>query len=666
MDEELKIKAAEVEKKEAEIKHMEEKVGKREQALEKRTEKLKDKEADYDTKFKALKQREKSVRSEEKNIEAERKQLLTDKEDLISLKAEVEKIRAENEAQLLKLREERNSLEVSESERSDFHRLQSELKQEIENYRGQKELLLKEAEDLKHQRETFEREWEDLDDKRAQVEKEQKALMLQKEEFEKRTFSEEERLKNERLATENYIRREQEDLKLVKESFAASMEHEKSAIAEKAQSERSQMLHDFELQKRELESAMQNRVDEMEREFREKEKLFKEEQERELENINYLRDIARKEMDDLKLERLKTEKERQEAEANKEHLERQGIEIRKDIEELLELSNKLKDQRERLVRERDRFISFVDKHRSCKNCGEIASEFVLSDLHHLDGIENAGVLNLPDRYLEFQGLQRNGELTPGVAGPKSPISGGTISWLRKCTSKIFKFSPGKKITSPAFEEVDGEASILDKHDNRAEPSKRISAVEDEAELSLAIASDSLDDKRIQSDISGREVEPSQNLSTDDQSNINSKAPEVPVDSQPSDLRGNQRGLRPRKGKTKISRTRSVLAVVEDAKAIIGELPQTHQVEYPNGNAEDSSQLNNESRDESSLADKGTQRTVRKRTRANSSKFMGENDDDDSEVRSGSVVEGQPRKRRQRAVRAVQTPEKRYNLRPSKV
>lgn len=677
LDEELKNKVSEVEKKEAEIKHMEEKVGKREQALEKKTEKFKEKEADYDTKFKALKQREKSMKSEEKNLEAEKKQLLADKEDLICLKDEVETIRAKNEEQLLKLHDERESLKVSETERSDFLRLQSELKQEIEKYRQQKELLLKEAEDLKQQKETFEREWEELDEKRAQVEKEQKTLLLQKEEFEKRIFSEEERLKNERSETEAYIYREQEDLKLARESFAASMEHEKSAIAEKAQSDRSQMLHDFELQKRELESSVQNRVEEMEREFREKEKLFKEEKERELENINFLRDVARREMEELKLERLKTDKEKQEAEANKEHLDRQRIEIRKDIEELLELSNKLKDQRERLVGERDRFISFVDKQRTCTSCGEMASEFVLSDIQPLDDIENADVLNLlPDRYMEIQGLQvspggnlaasdaGNGELTPGVAGSKSPISGATISWLRKCTSKIFKFSPSKRIASPAFEKHDDEAPISDEHDDLAEPSKRMPAGEEEAELSLAIASDSLDDRRIQSDVSGRELEPSQNLSTGDQININSKAPEVAVDSQPSGVRGNQRVLRPKRGKAKVGRTRSVKAVVEEAKAIVGEL-QTQQVDYPNGNAEESSQLNNESRDESSLADKRTQRNLRKRTRANSSQIMGENDHDDSEVRSGSVVEGQPRKRRQRAVPAVQAPEKRYNLRRSK-
>ncbi|XP_023551538.1 uncharacterized protein LOC111809328 [Cucurbita pepo subsp. pepo] len=680
LDEELKNKVSEVEKKEAEIKHMEEKVAKREQALEKRTEKFKEKEADYDTKLKALKEREKSMKTEEKKLEAEKKQLLTDKEDLISLMAEVEKIRAENEAQLLKLHEEKESLKVSETEKSDFLRLQSELKQEIEKYREQKELLLKEAEDLKQQKETFEREWEELDEKRAQVEKEQKTLLQQKEEFEKRIFSEEERLRNERAETEAYILREQEDLKLAQESFAASMEHEKSAIAEKAQSDRSQMLHDFELQKRELESSMQNRVEEMEREFREKEKLFKEEKERELENIKFLRDVARRDMEELKLERLKTDKEKQEAEANKEHLEKQRIEIRKDIEELLELSNKLKNQRERLVEERDRFISYVDKLMTCKNCGETASEFVLSDLQSLGGIENADVLNLPglpDRYMEIQGLHvspggtlgisdvRNGELTPGAAGPTPHTSSGTISWLRKCTSKIFKFSPSKKIASPAFEKQDDdEAPISDEHDVPAEPSKRVSASEEEAELSLAIASDSLDDKRVQSDVSGREVEPSLNLSTDDQSNVNSKAPEVAVDSQPSATRVvNQRKLRPRREKPKISRTRSVKAVVEESKAIIGELQQT--VEYPNGNAEDSSQLNNESRDESSLAGKGTRRNLRKRTHANSSQIMGENDNDDSEVRSGSVVEGQPRKRRQRAVPAVRAPEKRYNLRRTK-
>ena len=111
------------------------------------------------------------------------------------------------------------------------------------------------------------------------------------------------------------------------------MEHERSVIAEKAESERSRRLHDLELLKRKLESDMQNKFDEMETELGERKKSFEEEKERELDNINYLGEVARREMEELKQERLKIEQERQEVNASKMHLEGQQIEIRKDIDD---------------------------------------------------------------------------------------------------------------------------------------------------------------------------------------------------------------------------------------------------------------------------------------------------------------------------------------------
>ncbi|KAL5583456.1 hypothetical protein UlMin_015898 [Ulmus minor] len=197
LDEELKNKVVDVEKKEAEINHMEEKLVKREQALEKRLEKFREKEKDHETKLKTLKEREKS-------------------EELLRLTDKAEKITAENELLLQNISEERDQLKVTEEERSEYRRLQSELKQEIDKYMLQKELLLKEAEDLK-----------------AEIEKELKSVNQQKEELEKLRHSEEKRLKSEKAAAEEYIKREQEDLKFAKESFTANMDHEKSLLAEK-------------------------------------------------------------------------------------------------------------------------------------------------------------------------------------------------------------------------------------------------------------------------------------------------------------------------------------------------------------------------------------------------------------------------------------------------
>lgn len=675
LDDELKSKVVDVEKREAEVNHMEQKVAKREQALEKRWEKLREKEKDHESKVKDLKEREKSIRSEEKNLENEKKQMLADKEDLLTLMAEVEKTRAENSEELLKIHEEQGRLKVSEEERLEYVRLQSELKQEIDDYRRQKELLLKEAEDLKLQKETFEREWDELDEKRAEIEKEQKKVTEQKEEVEKLKHSEEESLKNEKLVTQEYIQRELDDLKLAKESFAAQMEHQKIEIAEKAESERSQMLHDLEVRRQELEADMRNQLEEKERDLREREKIFQEERERQLENINYLKEVARREMEGIKLQRAKIEKDRQEAEENRKHLEKHQVEMRKDIDELAELSMKLKDQRERFIKERQRFISFVEKLKGCDNCVQVISEFELSDLQSLAEIENAEVLSRPrlaDIHVKEGGHgnvdafdRQNSQISPVVGGSRSPVSGGTVSWLRKCTSKIFKFSPIKKFEVTAAQNSMEDAPLPCQHVDMEEPMRRVSRTDIDAELSLGVATDSFDVQRIQSDNSIREVEASQDPSANDRSNINSKVPEVAEDSQLSDLNGGQHKFRKR-GRPRVYRTRSVKAVVNDAKAILGEALEANESDYPNGNPEDST-CNAESHGDSGLADKRLPRNVRKRNRPQTSQIMGEEHDaEDSEGRSDSVVAGQLRKRRQKISPAVQTPgEKRYNLRKPK-
>lgn len=679
LEEELKSKVAELEKKETEFNHMEAKVAKREQALEKKVEKFKEKEKEFESKLKALKEKEKSIRAEEKNLEAERKLTLSDKEDLLSLKAEAEKIRLEIEEKKLKVHEEREQLKVTEEERSEFLRLQSELKQEIEKYRLEKEVLSKEVEDLRLQRETFEREWEVLDDKRAEIEKGLVDVREQREKLEKLNYSEEERLKAEKLATQDYIQRELESLKLAKESFAASMEHEQSVMYEKAQSEKSQMIHDFEQLKRDLETDIQNRQEEMEKQLQERKKVFEDERERELNNINYLREVARREMEEMKLERLGIEKEKQEVSANKKYLDDHQFEMRKDIDELVSLSRKLKDQRELFSKERERFIEFVERQKSCKNCGEITCEFVLSDLQPLPEMENLEVSPLPrldDGYFNgsSQGKltvteRQNMEMTPGIVSSGSLKSGRTISFLRKCTSKIFSLSPGKKIEGAAIQTLT-EASELSRQ-AIVEPSKRLGSTEDEPETSFRIATDSFNVLRIQSDNSIKEVEAGQDISIDesnidskvvDESNTDSKAVEILQDSLHSDLKGAQR----KPGK-RIHRTRSVKAVVRDAKAILGESLALSENEHPNGNAEDSAHTNDESHGESSFADKGNSRNGRKRQRARTSQTMvSEQDGDDSEGNSDSVMARRQGKRRQKAPPAVQTlGQERYNLRRPK-
>uniref|UniRef100_A0A7N0UUR1 Nuclear matrix constituent protein 1-like protein n=1 Tax=Kalanchoe fedtschenkoi TaxID=63787 RepID=A0A7N0UUR1_KALFE len=638
IDEDLKSKIAEVEKKEAAVNHVEEKLAKKEQAVEKRLEKLKEKEKEYESKFKALKDKEKSLNLEEKNVEKERAELLACKAELQSEKDELEQVKAEVQEQQLKICGEIEKLNVTEEERSEFIHLQAELKHEIDQCRLHKQLLLKESEDLRQQREIFERDWEELDKKKSEIEAEMRIFDDQKQKIEKLQYSEEEKLRKEKLDTEEYVRKEFAALEIAKESFAASMEHDKLAAMERIKNERSQMLRDFELRQQEIENNIQRRQEEIENELHEKEKSFEEYKDSELKNLNYLKELATQEMKALKLETIRLDKEKQEVSENKKNLEINQLELRKDIDELVSLSKKMKTQREQFVIERQRFIGFVEKNRNCETCGVITREFVLSDLQAMP--EGLIASELAGQYLKDGSKKTNVEDAP-VGVSASPDSGGTVSWLRKCTSKILRLSP-IKFVEPIAQDPEGAADSTN-HGNKSGFLKKVDALA-EVEGTNSSAKHQIDAE-----------EPEDDNRTKNTEQV------LPENSQQSTQNVTRKpGTRRR---PKISRTRSVKAVVEDAKNFIGE-----DFEYSDKNTEDSSLMVSESRGESSLADEIPSRNGRKRNRKLTSQTSGMevNDDEESEGHSNSFS-NRRRKRQQKGAPTMQTPGRnRYNLRRPRI
>ncbi|KAL6553102.1 hypothetical protein OROGR_006944 [Orobanche gracilis] len=638
-DEQLKEKVAEVEKKEAEITHMEEKVKIREQAVEKKIEKVREKETDFDSKSKALKEREKSLKVDEKNLEKEKKQILAEKGDLLSLKAELENLKADTEKLQLKLNEGREQLKITEDERTEFTSLRSELKQEIDKYRFQSEVLMKEADDLKQEKAKFEKEWEELDDKRAEIKKEQEDVLEQKNRLEKLRLSEEERLHNEKLETQYHVQRELEVLKLDQNSFAARMEHEKSQLAEKAQSEKSQLMHDLEMREQELETEFQRKQEEAENSLHERQKLFEQEKDNELNNINYLREVARREMEEMKLERLRIEKEHMEISENKKHVQAQQREMKKDIEELVSLSLKLKDQREQFISERERFIAFSEKQKNCNICGETIRRFMLSDLHPLTEPENLEAPPLPKVALNYlkEAARFNAE-SPPVVNLGSPIAGATMSWFKKCTSKILKFSPGKKLELDYGQDPTAETSV--KQAAAGSPKTSLSDEKD-PELSSRVANNSSDLQIIESDSAIKEVEAAQALLVDQDPQYNR---ENYVN---TDLKARHAG---KGGRPRAGRTRTAKAVVAGFKT--------------NGNLETSSVHTNDGRAESDLLE--TPKNRRKRNHPHGSQATVS--DNQTEGYSDSIKDGDRPKRRQRVAADEQSfGQSRYNFRqPKKV
>ncbi|KAL5553529.1 hypothetical protein UlMin_040930 [Ulmus minor] len=651
LERELCEKAEAFKKKEAEINHREEKIGKREQALQEKSERLKEKSKESEGKLKSIKESEKIIKAEERKLQSEKQQILADKQSLQSLVAEVEKIKAENVQVEIQIREEKEKQRITSEERSEHVRLQLGLKQEIESYRLRNELLLKEANDLKQDKDNFEKEWEDLDEKRSNISRELKELVKEREKLEKVGHLEENRLKEEKNAVQESLHRELENLKLEKESFAAKMKDEQLALSEKAQFEHCQMAQDFESRRRNLELDMPKQWEEMEKLLHERERAFEDERERELNNIKHLKEVAHNEKEEVRSERHISEKLREEVASNNEKLKISQLEMQNDIDQLGKLSKKIKYQREELIKERGQFLAFVDKLKSCKDGGEIAREFVLSDFH-VPEVNHGEAVSLP--ILDDELLEKS----PNDL--RSSRSGGRLSWFLNCTSKILNHSPSENSVQ-ALAPVSMESPLLS--EKVAEPSMDDHG--DKPTATLRICNDRVNIQQPQSDNTVRDVEVDNGRApaVDDHSQLDSKA-EVPEDSLLSDLKtGSPKPGRRRK--SGLHRTSTMKAAVEDAKAFLGESP-----EKPGSNStklpDDSYNTNEESRGDSVHAHGNTGRK-RQRQRAQTSYISHSGQDvSDSEACSVSVTTGGRRKRQQIVAPGLQTPgEDRYNFRPRK-
>lgn len=656
LERELSDKVDAIRNKESEISHRYEKLGKREQALHEKSERLKDKKQEYEEKLIIAKEREKVIKVEEKKLELEKQQVFADREHLQSLKDEVERIKAENIQLGLLIREKGEKQRITDKERSEHSHLQLELKLEIENYRHKNEMISMEAEDLKQQKEKLEKEWEDLNVKRSEISREFKEIVKEKENFEKLQHFEEDRLKRDRYVVNDYIKRELENLKLEKESFTVQMKDEQSGLSEKAQLEHGEMVRDFELRRRDLKSEMQNRQEEMEKILHKTRIAFENDRDKELNNINYLKEVAHNDMEEARSKRNRIEEERDEVALNKEKLKLNQLEIQKDIQQLDLLSKMIKNQREGLLKERGHFVACVEKIKSCKDCGEIARELVLSDFQvpELNHGNDVPLLRLNDELLG----KSPGDLVVSD-------SGGHMSWLRKCTSKILKLSPINEfwhVTSPEFVES-LPLSTVQVDNGRKGKGHRLWLHEDEPQTSFEVANSSVNVQQLRSDNITREIDDVYVPSVDDHNYINSKMQDFPENSAQSDLKSGHR-TPGKRTKSELHRTCSVTAVVEDAKAFLGETPEellSNPILLPN----DHGQLNQESQDDLSLAEKSYSKTARKRQHPEMSQITESVQDVcDSEGCSGRVAVGGRRKRQQKAATALQTSlVDRYNFRP---
>lgn len=643
-----------LEQREVEVNHREKKVEKEELALSKKAERIKEQNKEIEAKLISLKEKEKTMKIKEKELEKEKQELLADRESLGNLNSELEKRKAEISQQKRQICQESENLKLTEEERSEHSRLQLELKQEIEHTRMQKDLIMKEAENLREERQRFEKEWEVLDEKREELTRKQHDVDAEKKGLRQLQNSEEERLKREKQHMQDHIKKELEKLELEKELFRDSMKQEKLLLSEKVKNEKSQMLQDFESKTRNLENEIQKRQEEMEKDLQERERNFQEEMRREVDNINTLKDVAEKEWEEVKTEEIRLENERKELESNKQQLKSGQREMHEDSEMLMNLSQKVKKERERLVAERKHFLELVEKLRSCKGCGEVVRDFVVSDIQLPDIKERVIIPSPVSPVLNDRPLKNSQENV-----------GGSVSWLRKCTSKILNLSPSKRTDAVGASGMAGRSPLSDVNvsvENVDEPATLPNidgarVIPEEHQPADGMQRHSSDTPYLQSENIVKELGDEYSLSIGDQSRVDSLADGDPGDSQQS-VPKLGRGRPRKKNKSGIARTRSVKAVVEEAKEFLGKGP------LPSLNTD---RIEEDSREDSSHTEKAIGNTGRKRQWAQTSRVTeSEQNAGDSEGHSDSITTGGRRKKRQTVAAPAQvTGEKRYNLRRHK-
>ncbi|RYR56473.1 hypothetical protein Ahy_A05g022175 [Arachis hypogaea] len=658
---EFRSKEEDLEQREAEINHRQKVVEKEEHGLSKKAERIKEQSKELETKSKSLKEKEKDIKVNEKVLEKEKQQLLADVENLQNLKDELDKLKDEISQQKQKICKEIEDLKLTEEERAEHSRLQLELKQEIEHTRLQKDSLMNEVESLREDRLRFEKEWEGLDEKRAEINREKHEIDVENERLRKLHHSEDERLKRERHDMQDHIRNQLDKLELEKESFRESMKQEKLLLSEKLKNEKLQMLQDFEWKISSLEIEIQKRQDEMEKDLQERERKFQEKMERELNNINVLKDVTEKEWEEVKSQGLRLENERKELESNKQQLKSGQREMHEDSEMLMNLSRKVKNEREILVAERNQFLAFVEKLKCCKECGEVVGGFVVSDLPLPDFKQRSIVPSATSPILNGMPI-KNSQDKVAASNLDSSGSTWTGNWLLRKCRPILGLSPNKRTDGVGSSNEDGTMPLSDVNvATEKVPELESLPIIEGAEMEL-ITLRKLHNPNLR-EFFDRWMFKTESM--DDHSYRDSFVDGSPDDSQQS-VPNRSRGRPGKKSKSGIARTRSVKGVVREANEFLGQASE--EIENASLLSLNANHFKEDSQGDSSQIDEAVGRTGRKRQRAQTSRITeSEQNADDSDGQSESITAGGHRKKRQMAAPPAQvTGEKRYNLRHPKI
>ncbi|WVZ73984.1 hypothetical protein U9M48_022225 [Paspalum notatum var. saurae] len=668
-DDKMIQKQADLVKREKDVKSLEAKLSKSEQALNDKKKTMEGWQTDLDAKSKALKRWEEVLKNDEKRLLEEKQQMDLDREKSETYKSELERIKSEVEAEKERILEEQENLKLTEQERQEHSLLTVKLKKEIEEYRTQSNSLSEQIEDLRKQRKRIEEEWEQLDEKRAHLAEEDKRLSIEKMNLERWRDTEVQRLSDAKHEMEENFKERLETLERKEKALKDDIKHKQIENDEFLKGERADLERKLELHRHELEMEMEQKRASKEKELEDKENELNKKMDFVENKLRHAIDLNESKIQKIISEKNDLEMERKSLLEERKKLEADKADIKRDIESLHSLSMSLKRRREAYNRDRNNLIDLYEKYKACKNCG----------VPIFEGLDSLALKENTE--IEHPSLAVEGSLNADTSVPDTGAlvnSGGRLSLLQKC-SRLFKFSPRKKgeqsseaaeknipfgarldeasqsdgdyEPTPVFEvahdSFDAEDDLPSDSRARENEESEMHNIADDAQMesSAGVADNSIDILGTQSFDGTNDMAVDATVASDDQNGKDTAAP-AEADVQPeTSKQGRRQQSRRGRGKGGVKRTRSVCAVVEDAKAILGDtFEQKNDVE----------------------GDTVAVGATRKRRFAGAT--ITEQDEEGSEAHSESVsLGGQRRKRRQTAGAVTEAPgEKRYNLRHNRV
>lgn len=448
VENEIEAKRRAWELKEVDLKQQEDQIFEREHELEVLSRSLGEKEKDLVELSGALKDKDESLKAVEKEFEFKKSLLQKEKDDIEQAKQDLQKSQAYLENEIRRVDNAKERLEVMQSETGDLSVFEVKLKEEIDLVRSQNLELLAEADKLKAEKAKFEAEWELLDEKKEELQKE--AEFIEKERKAVSTFikNERDKLREEKENLRNQYTRDLGLLASERENFMKKMADEHAEWFGKMKQEREDFLRDIEIQKTELNNLIEKRREEVETYLQEREKAFEEEKNRELQYINSLKEKAAKELEQVSLEMRRLQTERTEINLDRERRNREWAELTDCIKELEVQRDKLQKQRELLHADRIEICTQTDELKKLEDLKVVSDDIAIAEMVKSDMESNQQKISarkiLKNRLNSRKEIDAdnisNGFNTPNVhsVSPSSPVR---FSWLKRCSSLIFRNSP---------------------------------------------------------------------------------------------------------------------------------------------------------------------------------------------------------------------------------